>query len=432
MKKISVFLITVALVAGTVGCAGESCTLTIASTAGGTVTTPGVGTFTRDVGTVVNLVVEAEEGYWFIEWTGDTDTIANVNAASTTITMTSDYSITANFQEDEVVQFADPNLEAVIREAIGKPEGDIYASELAKLTYLSAVDRGIKNLSGIEHCTSLNEAILGPGVFATSLLLDPVSLTDQLIDEPNQISDLSPLAYCNNITYLNLYGNNITDISALAALTNLEGLIINDNLISDISPLAGLTNLRELYLSCNQIGDVSPLANLTNLTWLDLFGNWEISDISPLAGLTKLVWLSVDDSQITDISALSNLTELYRLTLGNNQISDISPLAGLTNLTQLGLYENQISNISPLAGLTSLKYLSIFTNQISDISALANLTELTDFSLELNQISDISPLVENPGLGPGDRVYLTGNPLSPDSINVYIPQLQARGVTVYY
>jgi hypothetical protein len=40
--------------------------------------------------------------------------------------------------------------------------------------------------------------------------------------------------------------------------------------------------------------------------------------------------------------------------------------------------------------------------------------------------------VENPGLGPGDRVYLTGNPLSPDSINVYIPQLQARGVTVYY
>jgi len=29
-------------------------------------------------------------------------------------------------------------------------------------------------------------------------------------------------------------------------------------------------------------------------------------------------------------------------------------------------------------------------------------------------------------------VVLLGNPLSPDSINIYIPQLEARGVTVYY
>jgi hypothetical protein len=41
-------------------------------------------------------------------------------------------------------------------------------------------------------------------------------------------------------------------------------------------------------------------------------------------------------------------------------------------------------------------------------------------------------LVQNAGLGPGDKVYLTWNPLSSDSINIYIPQLQARGVTVSY
>jgi len=40
--------------------------------------------------------------------------------------------------------------------------------------------------------------------------------------------------------------------------------------------------------------------------------------------------------------------------------------------------------------------------------------------------------VQNAGLGTGDEVYLEVNPLSSDSINVYIPQLEARGVTVIY
>jgi hypothetical protein len=70
--------------------------LTISSTVGGE-TTPGAGTFTYDEGTVVNLVATPDAGYRFVEWTGDVGTIANVSAASTTITMNGDYSITAEF-----------------------------------------------------------------------------------------------------------------------------------------------------------------------------------------------------------------------------------------------------------------------------------------------------------------------------------------------
>jgi len=40
--------------------------------------------------------------------------------------------------------------------------------------------------------------------------------------------------------------------------------------------------------------------------------------------------------------------------------------------------------------------------------------------------------VDNNGLSGGDKVYLEENPLSSDSINIYIPQLEARGVTVYH
>jgi hypothetical protein len=72
--------------------------LIISSTVGGRVTAPGEGTFTYDQGTAVNLVAEAEEGYRFVNWTGDVDAIAHVDVASTNITMNSDYSITANFE----------------------------------------------------------------------------------------------------------------------------------------------------------------------------------------------------------------------------------------------------------------------------------------------------------------------------------------------
>jgi len=73
--------------------------LTISSTAGGSVTTPGTGTFTYDGGTAVNLVATANSGYYFISWTGDVDTIADVNAPTTTVTMNDNYSITANFRQ---------------------------------------------------------------------------------------------------------------------------------------------------------------------------------------------------------------------------------------------------------------------------------------------------------------------------------------------
>jgi len=110
MKRISSFLIVAALIAVMAGCVdiggggggggnGESYTLTINSTAGGSVTTPGEGTFTYAEGEVVNLFTEPEEGYQFVNWTGNVSTIANVNSALTAITTNDSYSIQANFLE---------------------------------------------------------------------------------------------------------------------------------------------------------------------------------------------------------------------------------------------------------------------------------------------------------------------------------------------
>jgi uncharacterized repeat protein (TIGR02543 family) len=74
--------------------------LTISSSAGGSVITPGEGTFTYGAGTIVELSARADEGYDFVDWTGDVGTIDYVNYHSAGITMDSGKSITANFEPE--------------------------------------------------------------------------------------------------------------------------------------------------------------------------------------------------------------------------------------------------------------------------------------------------------------------------------------------
>lgn len=101
MKTVSAFLTVLALVVGMIGCESTSiqCELTITSTSGGSVIEPGEGTFTYDKGTVVNLTAEAEESYRFVMWTINSCKchFSDYDAASTSINMSGNYSIVANF-----------------------------------------------------------------------------------------------------------------------------------------------------------------------------------------------------------------------------------------------------------------------------------------------------------------------------------------------
>jgi uncharacterized repeat protein (TIGR02543 family) len=111
VRILLIMLIMAALIAGMVGCGGGGGVvveydLTITSTDGGSVTIPGEGTFTYDEQTVVNLAAEPEEGYRFVEWTGDAGRIDNVDAAITIINMEGNYSITANFGPEYIPMVA--------------------------------------------------------------------------------------------------------------------------------------------------------------------------------------------------------------------------------------------------------------------------------------------------------------------------------------
>ena len=263
--------------------------------------------------------------------------------------------------DSSAVVFPDPKLEAAIREAIGKPSGDIKQSDFDDLTEFYADDRGIVDLAGLEYCTGL--------------------------------------------TVLALVENQIGDISPLSGLTSLDLLGLSSNRISDLSPLSNLMSLRTVFLEDNRIGDLSPLSGLTSLTQLNIDRN-EISDLSPLSGLTSLEYLQLDANRISDLSPLSGLTSLECLYLNLNQIGDISPISSLAGLWWLGLSVNQISNLSPLSGLTGLKDLDLSFNQITDIEPLvsnpgmadADIVSLSNNPLNSNSVSACIPALEGRGV----------------------------------
>jgi hypothetical protein len=106
--RFGIFLITAALIAGMAGCpgsdggdGGDYYYLTIASTYGGAVTTPGESESWYAANTKVELVAEANEHYHFVNWTGDVSNIADVYAPATKITMNDHYFVTANFELDQ-------------------------------------------------------------------------------------------------------------------------------------------------------------------------------------------------------------------------------------------------------------------------------------------------------------------------------------------
>ena len=283
-------------------------TLTIASAPGGSVTVPGEGTHTYTRGTVVDLVAVAEEAHRFTVWTGDTATIGNLHGANTTVTMTGPLTVTANFED--AIFFPDPNLDQVVREAIGIPTGYLYRSDVRGLTELSAEGRGIINLEGLQHCVDLTRLYLSD----------------------NQLIDLLPLSGLPQLTVLWLGENQIIDLTPLAGLNQLTRLLLWSNPITDLKPLAGLSQLTWLSLSVSQITDLTPLAGLSQITMLDLQWN-QITDLTPLAGLNQLTMLYLQYNEITDLTPLENLIQITDLDLTQNFL-DLTPGSAAMQIIQ--------------------------------------------------------------------------------------------------
>jgi Leucine-rich repeat (LRR) protein len=338
-----------------------------------------------------------------------------------------------------VVFFAESSLRDIVRSAVTNkhmPTNWLYTADVEAVTNVNAFNNGtITNLTGLEYLSALQTLSLGG----------------------NHVADVTALGGLTKLTSLTLSDNAITNIAALTNLVRLKTLILDFNMISDISPLSGLTNLTNLGCGFNQITNIDPIVGLTRLTRLQISNN-NFADISPAAALTNLTDLYIPSSAITNLEQVANWTKLKRLNIGDNGLTNIYFLHTLTNLNAVWISQNNISdvsvlanfpkmdslfashvpatNFSVLAGSSLLKHVELDYTGVKDIGFVGGLTNLIYLDISGCSVSNLDAVIINAqvgGLGTGNDLYLSGNPLSSFAQTNQIPVLRGTyGIDVFW
>ncbi|CAJ1449897.1 unnamed protein product, partial [Effrenium voratum] len=216
------------------------------------------------------------------------------------------------------------------------------------------------------------------------------------------------------LTFLNLDGQQLESVSCLGMLKRLEVLKLRRNLISVVPDSLGqLGSLRELWLTCNALRDL-PEVSWPKLQVLCLERN-RFARLPALAQLRKLQQLGLDEQQpgLTGSSGSSgsgSLTSALVLPIlsvlrGRNCGHESLPGLQCPNLNSLFWANNGLQAI-PLLN-SSLRLLDLAHNQISCISEnIFELHVLRDLSLAGNRLQQLPDLSKLKGL---QQLWLHGN-----------------------
>ncbi|MCZ0943627.1 MAG: leucine-rich repeat domain-containing protein [Gammaproteobacteria bacterium] len=328
----------------------------------------------------------------------------------------------------------DPQLRAVVAEALGKPaDAAVTRSDMADLTELE-VPKGadVHSLMGLQLAVNLRRLTVGRDVDGSMPLwgLRELRRLDmQTVTDLSQISPLPNLVALNCDCVLSQPEQELTAFRGLPMLESLQGieLALSADRV-DLRPLTALEGLKSLTIQRTvpedasrdrpsdlpPLPDLSPLAELKGLENLQLlflnrrlnyhirrfFSPADIADLSPLAALENLrsLTLELDTRSIPvrgtppDMSALSRLRKLESLTVRWPSMHSLEFIRDLTSLIHLDVANGTVSDLAPLAGLRRLQSLYLHNNNVADLSALGNLTEMRRLSLRRNRIADLTPI----------------------------------------
>ncbi len=202
---------------------------------------------------------------------------------------------------DTIVNIPDVNFKAILNDALGvsDPTADITAAQLATITTINAQrNKDLKDLTGIEYCTSLKTLRL---------------------EYCYSVEDLSPIYGLTSITDLDIEQISWTEdtkpnsLLAIASLVNLESFSapfceLTD---ADMYIFDGKTKIKRLVLGMNEITDGSFLVkHKDTLKQLTLCGCSDYDDVTSIKQLTNLEVLGISGTYITDYSFISSLPNL--------------------------------------------------------------------------------------------------------------------------
>lgn len=243
-----------------------------------------------------------------------------------------------DFSETDVVSFRDAEFERMIREAMGKTEGEaVYAPELESITRISMrfgvaafSEEILPSVIGYKQDNPLD-------LFDLKLLpnLQFVSVTDMACTGFEALNELPKLRR------LTLIDAGVTDCEVLANLI-LDSLSLARNSIEDFSSLSGMTRLQSLNLYMTNLDSLEVLSDLTNLELL-VVGDNPITELEPIMGMKSLKYLSIQNTDVQSLEALRNMDQLETLNISELGSISLEPLYGHKSLREIMTQGTELS-----------------------------------------------------------------------------------------
>jgi len=282
--------------------------------------------------------------------------------------------------------FTCPNFLAVVRERVGVAyPNPILASHVEGIGSLTASNRGITSLDGIEYFTALTTLDIMDNQLATLDISNNTALT-RLSVQRNQLTTLD---VSNNISleFLSVWGNQLTtlDVSNNTTLIDLQA---SSNQLTAID-VSNNTLLENLDIMFNQLTtlDISNNIELSRLRVHDNPLTMQTLDVSSHIALTELTFSSMTTLDV------SNNTALERLIIRRSYLTELD-LSNNTMLTRLEIFDVPLQ-ILDISNSTALEFIQISGTQITTLD-LSNKTALTMLDVAANQLTmlDISNSTE--------------------------------------
>ncbi len=307
----------------------------------------------------------------------------------------------------EPVDFADPAMEAAMRQALGVDENKtVYTNDLWTISSFT-VPSDARSYGDLALLTYLQSLQVENGIASELHYIASLSRLEELAVTGCNVSDedLASIAALPELKRLTLEDCGLVSINALSTAQDLVYLNLNDNTIGNLTSLGGMAELQELHLSRNAVTDLGALTGLNDLTILDVSYN-SLTSIAPVCGIRPLARLDVSHNNLATLGAVDNLPALTFLAAAYNHLTEAEQLGRCTNLEELDISNNDLTEIGYLSALNKLVKLNFSYNQVVDLPQWSTDCALVTIDGSYNQIETLAPLA---GLGSLNNVLMDYN-----------------------
>ena len=285
---------------------------------------------------------------------------------------------------------------------------------------------GLKKLGilTMEECAFTGEDLTGltsatvwelelPGCTLTEAQAESLDLTDFPKLRSLDISGIAAWQQLpqlpEGVTQLDISHSGISSLEGVQRLSGLSRLAAADTPVTDLTPLATCQQLERADISDTAVTDLTPLESCGKLQLLKA-DETPLTTLQGLETCIELRCISLKNAQLTDISGLRNTTLLEYVQFSGNRLEDVSVLAGSKDtLERLYLDGLGMESLDWLRGAAALRYLSVNDNRLETLDFLEESPALEGLSAANNAISSAAPLE---GMANLKELVLRDNPLS--------------------